>query len=421
MTKDEKKPESPKSTPVIHEPETDEYSEYKKDPRLDTQVYKKTFTHPPYAENDLLKKVITLDDDEAFLDELRIYKRQQHKEIIDTLESKPLKNRHEILTRLSNVADTIITAAYAHIAKNMEEIYGLPSFLSSYKQTQVAHLAIVGMGKLGARKINYHSDLDIIFVYSQRGETHGKKVIDNAEYFVKLAQKFITALSVMTAAGRCYEIDTELRPSGNLGTLVTSYDHFIEHQMNRAQNWERQALVRARSLSDHYEFQKLLDDQIQKLAFERPLPPDFTKNMHQIRERVLKERCKESENKIDIKLGPGSLMDIEFILHNIQLKNANVFPDLRQHSLFDLLNILKNHDFLSKKELQTFTEAHLYYRTIESLLQLIKNRSDSVVDFASETFEEICARLNMNTKELQEKILHFRKEIRNIYKRIYIS
>jgi len=418
MSDEQKKPPPP-SVPVINEPENDTFTKYKKDPRLETSIGKKTIDKPVIAASKLSKKILSLKDEESFLDELRLYKKDRHKQIRESLEDEPLGNRQKILKQLSDVADNILFAAYEYIKRTMVETYGLPSYLSSYKQIQQAYLAIVGMGKMGAQTINYFSDLDIIFVYSHRGETQGKKEIDNGEYFVKLAQKLITALSITTATGRCYEIDTELRPSGNTGALITSYDHFIDHQMNKAQNWERQALLRARPLSDNKDFQDLLDQQIQKLAFARPLPADFTKNMHSIRERVLKERVKESENKIDIKLGPGSLMDIEFILHNIQLKNAKIFPDLRVRSLFDLLEILKNHDLIAKKELEKITQAHMYYRTIESLLHLSKNRSESHLDFASETYEEICARLKRGAKELKDHVLQMRKEIRKIYERIY--
>lgn len=398
----------------------DKFTAYQKDPRLEKSIYKTTLNKQTFLKNELRDRVLGLKDEEAFLDELRRYKREKHGEIIQTLEKDPLKNRAQILSRLSDVADKIVMAAQAFLKRRMEAAYGLPAYLTSYKQTATAHLGIVAMGKWGARKLNYHSDLDMIFVYSHRGETAGKKQIDNSEYFVKLVQKMITALSVTTTRGRCYEIDVELRPSGHFGPLVTSYDHFIDHQMNRAEHWERQALLPARPLSEDSGFQKRLEAQIDKLAYERPLPSDFIRTMHGIRERVIRERARQTTPKrFDIKLGSGGLMDIEFILHAIQLKNARIFSDLRQRSLFDLLGALNRHEILKSGELAKLTEAHLYYRTIESLLHLAKHRAETVLDFDSETFEEICGKLGCGKTELWETVQAFRQDVKKTYQRIY--
>ncbi|MBF0106151.1 MAG: hypothetical protein HQM16_12590 [Deltaproteobacteria bacterium] len=359
-------------------------------------------------------------DQEVFFDEIRRYKKSEQKKIIDQFEGDPLHNRREILARLSAVAEAIIIATYSFIKRDLEQQYGLATFLSSYKQVQPAHLAILGMGKFGDRTLNYCSDLDVVFVYSNRGETQGKKIIDNGEFFVKLAQRFISALSVLTVEGRCYEIDTELRPSGNQGPLVTSYDHFVDHQMNRALNWERQALVRARAIAENGEYKKLLDDQVSGLVYERPLPTGFATDMHGIRERVIREKTRETDHVIDIKLGPGSLMDIEFIVHHTQLKNAPVFPDLKSNSLFDCLAVLRHHDLFSMADLDILTQAHLYYRTIESLLHLIKKRAESIVDFRSETFNEVSIRLgHADPLKLKSDIIKMRVEVRRIFKRLY--
>lgn len=411
----------PQAIPPIAEQNEDSFTQYNHDPRLiiKSQKEKKDDFHSPLLK-ELTDRLRAIKDEEKYLDEIRYFKREKQKLIMDSLENHPLENRKKILNKLSEIAETIVCLTQDHIQKRMERDFGLPTYLSSYKQTQISNLSIIGMGKLGGGTINYHSDLDLIFVYSHTGETQGRHTMSNNEYFAKLAQRFINTLSVMTQAGRCYEIDTELRPSGNQGTLVTSYDHFIDHQMNKAQNWERQALIRARPITGESEFRQLLSTQIRQLVFERPLPIHFTKTMHEVREMVIQEKVKTSETSFDFKRGHGAIMDVEFILHHIQLKNARVFPDLKLLSLFDVLDQLRKHNLIASKDLETLTEAHLYYRTIESLSQIIKNRSITKMDYESDLFSEISERLKFKNKnELKEKIIHLRNAVRSIYEGIY--
>ena len=419
--KNKQPPTNAPQFPVINEPNEDSFSSFKKDPRLNTSVYQNTTRKKSLELRlDLEKQFKIFKDDESFFDALRKYKTKEHQKIITSFEDKPLDNRKHILRNLSDIADNILFVAYNRLNQSMQEKYGMPSYLNSYKQNLEAHLAIVAMGKLGGQEINYYSDLDIIFVFSHRGDTIGNVSINNHQYFVKLAQKYINTLSVMTAAGRCYQIDTELRPSGNAGTLVISYDHFIDHQMNRAEPWERQALIRARAMSTEWDFQDLLQNQIEKLAFDRPLSKHFIPYMYQIRQRVIRERAKTSDNGIDIKLGSGCLMDIEFILHYFQLKNGRLFPAIKQRPLFDVLNTLKDHDCLSQNDLKNLTEAHLTFRTVESLLHLNKKRSESFLEYNSDAYEKISERLGYsNSKSLKDLVENMKEEVRKIFENIY--
>ncbi|MBU0505472.1 MAG: hypothetical protein ABII18_11850 [bacterium] len=406
------------STPVINEPKTDSFTLYKKDPRLNTSVYQ--LASKKKSQNlrtDLSQEFSQYKDDENFFDAIRQYKTDQKNKIINDLEIAPLQNRQRILKALSALADSILFVTYERVFQIMKARHGMPCFLSSYKQTVPANLAILGMGKLGGQEINYYSDLDIIFVYSHRGETLSTPAMDNRQFFVKLAQKYINVLSVMTSAGRCYEIDTELRPSGNSGALVISYDHFLDHQMNKAQTWERYALLRARAMASNWDFQDQLDKQINKLAYQHVIDKEVVPQMHKIRKQVIKERAIQETNGFDIKLGDGGLMDIEFIAHLIQLKYGLIHPNLQQRSLFELFEALKKHDILSSSELGSLSRAHLYYRSIESLLHLEKKRSDSFLLFDTSFSELITEKLNLTS--VKEAIKDLQEDVRKIYKRFY--
>lgn len=417
MSEDEQHPTPKKPDSLLNDSSNSTFTNYPRDPRLPTLIEKqklfssqRPFTHP------FVDDVLKISDEEEFLDRLRQFKKEQHQSIIATYESEPIKNREVILYELSHVAEIIVHAAIRKSYQAVAQRHGIPSYLSSYKQLQESHLAIIAMGKFGEHSINYQSDLDLIFVYSNRGETQGKTPIDNTEFFIKVAQKFINTLAINTSQGRCYQIDTELRPSGNTGALVTSYDYFIDHQMNRSQNWERQALLRARAISDHSDFQQLLQNQIHKLCFERDLPFDFNSSMNAIRDRILNEKVRETDDRINLKLGKGSLMDIEFIAHAIQLRHARFHPDLAQNSIFNLFRAIGKHNIISTAQLETLTDAFLLFRTLESLLQLKKLRSETTLDCTSEEFAEFSKRLGYSTAaDLKGRIITLRDAIRSIY------
>lgn len=357
---------------------------------------------------------------EDFIDTIRDHKQEHLRKIKISLELDPLKNRMQILKELSKVANRIITATQIFIEQQLHREFGYPSYLNSYQQHDPSHLAILAMGKLAEQRMNYFSDLDLIFIYSHRGETRGKKIIDNAEYFVKFAQRFINTLSVLTSHGRCYEIDTELRPSGNTGALVSSYDGFLDHQMNKSQNWERMALLRCRPIDQANDFIPKLKEQIQHILFKRELDKNFATEMATIRKRVIAERSKEHHDQIDIKLGEGSIMDIEFIAHHLQLHLARIHPELRQTLATDeLLTVLKAANALSQAQFASLHESYILFRTLESFAHLKKNRSTSILRFDSEEFDEYANLLHLSKSELESLILEHRKSITAIFNETY--
>ena len=415
----EEKTKNPSSEPIF-EPKKDEFQRFSKDPRLSSEnkSFNDNFPNSPFSLK-LENETDSIKDKEAFYNAIREFKKREYQKLLP-LEEKPLQNRRKILNTVTQIAESIILVTYKYTQKNLEAEIGIPSYLSSYKQNLISHLGIIGMGKLGASEMNYESDLDLIFVYSHEGETLGKKNLTNREFFIKFAQRLIQALNTMTSSGLCYNIDVELRPSGNAGTLVISFEHFVEHQMNKAQEWESMALLRARAVVAPEDFRNQINSQIQKLAFERPLPKHFFSVMHAIRQRVLLERAKESQTVIDLKLGSGGLMDIEFILQGIQLKNQHVFPNLRKSSLFDLIVSLKGYGFLEKAELDLIEQAHLYYRTIVSQLHLIKKCSLKQLDMNSDLFTEVRERLGLaSDHELKDKLLILKTGVQKVYKRFY--
>lgn len=416
----DKAPSSASPDSSISTEETDAFQAFKKDPRIPTSIEKQNEIPKPtnfIPDPELIKN---LDDEEDFLNRLRLFKRNQHKSIQDNYESKPLENRLRIQREISLVAENILVANIEFTKHHLNKRYGSPTYLSSYKQTCLSDFGILAMGKLATRELSYYSDLDLIFLFSHRGETNGEKAVTNQEYYTRFCQRFIHNLSLLTTLGRCYEIDTELRPSGNQGALVSSYDHFLDHQMNRAQNWERLALMRSRALSTSSEFEQLIQNQIRDLLFKKDLPNNFFQDMAAVRDRVVKEKSKETPTRFNLKCGMGSLMDVTFTVQGLQLKYSKILPDLRlQMPIPQALETFNHHDFLKPDEITLLRDFFVLCCTIQAKLQILKKRSLDFIDIDSEEYQQIAAMLNKTAPELSEELHAMRTKVREIFEKVY--
>ena len=204
-------------------------------------------------------------------------------------------------------------------------------FTAVHGQMPGSEPVILALGRLGGGALTHASDLDLIFLFSGEigGESDGKRPLGSTQYYHRLAQRIIAALSVPTAAGALYEVDTRLRPNGAQGLLAVSFASFAEYQHEQAWTWEHMALCRARVVYGSAESRARLEAII-GAVLGAPRDPG------QIRADALKMRSDIAQHKkplgpLDVKLLPGGLVDLEFIVHTLQLVHRTGFdPDLRR-------------------------------------------------------------------------------------------
>ncbi|MBI4410939.1 MAG: hypothetical protein HY541_00445 [Deltaproteobacteria bacterium] len=359
---------------------------------------------------------------EDWLDEIRYFKKDEIKKIIE-LENSGKTSRREILCRISLVAEAICQEALKIAIRELAPRFGTPSFKRNDGKAGEADLMTVGMGKLGGREINYGSDLDVIFIFSEQGETTGgTEIISNGEYFARLVQKFISIIALTTRGGRAYAIDTELRPSGHQGPLVTTLSGFIDYQRNTSQIWERQSLLRARPIAGAPHFARLVRGHIDALLTSQSFPPDIQSEMHRLRTRVEKEIARESDRVIDYKGGKGGIMDIEFFLQYHQLCFGRDHPGLRTANTFDGLDKLKGTNLVPAASIESLLKAYNFYRDVESKIHLRKNRSTHRLDLGDPLFDDLATDLGLKgSKEFLEKYFAYREKVRKIYGDIFLT
>lgn len=374
----------------------------------------------PYL--DLLRKKFTsLDHLEEKIDALRLFKNEEI-ELIQELEASNINKRSSILEKISKLASSICVLSLELAIDELKARFGIPIIKGmDHKTGEESHILGIGMGKLGGNEINYGSDLDMIFIYSENGETNGERIISNREYFAKLVQKFIFILNVHTRYGRSYEIDTELRPSGHSGPLVTSLERFIQYQRKEAMTWERQSLLRARPIIGHSYLAQLFKHQLDSILFSKAYPDQIRTEMDHLRMRVENELANENSERFDFKKGKGGIMDIEFIVQFIQLRLGHEFENLRIQNTTDLLDqIILLHPFKENLDFGTLKIAYNFYRTLESKLFLFKGRKQTQVAYDEKEFDELADSMKyLSWNQVAEDYRRFSQNVRALYLKIF--
>ncbi|HBT83823.1 MAG: glutamine-synthetase adenylyltransferase [Desulfuromonadales bacterium GWD2_61_12] len=350
--------------------------------------------------NDVTALLGRFDHYEDQLDQLRRFRKEEFLRLAmgDIHGNTP---QGEGVRQLSTLADVCLEQALALARAELLPRYGLPWCGADGEEGHEAAFAIVGMGKLGGMELNYHSDLDIIFIYEGEGETRPAPGGDpdrfrgqtNQEYFARLAQRIISVLTLITREGSVYQIDTRLRPSGNQGPLVTSFTAYQRYHEGSAQPWERQALIKARVVVGPAEFAARIDGVNRGIVYERPIPENLRQEIYRLRGRMESEIAREGAEHFNIKTGRGGMVDVEFIAQYLQLLHGGARPELRLANTLKALQALHDAGILSAADFTDLNNGYKFLRRLENKLRLIHDQSVSELSGDRVYLEKLARRL----------------------------
>ncbi len=275
--------------------------------------------------------------------------------------------------RLTEIAELIIARAIELAWRQITAQFGVPHCGEGAERRPVS-ICAVGYGKLGGLELGYASDLDLVFLHDSRGERQetdgpgatglGARPIENPLFFVRLAQRLVHLLTMHSAAGRLYEVDVRLRPSGKGGLLVTQIDAFAEYQRREAWTWEHQALLHARAVAGapalcaEFERTRL---EVLRHAVRRESLRDEVRSM---RERMRRELSKGGDGRVDLKQDAGGIADIEFLAQYWALKWARDYPPVAMFSdTIRQLESVASADLVPQATVDVLTGAYRAYRT----------------------------------------------------------
>ncbi|QIM63101.1 bifunctional glutamine synthetase adenylyltransferase/deadenyltransferase [Pasteurellaceae bacterium Orientalotternb1] len=316
----------------------------------------------------VLSKVESEDDLQKALRQFR------HREMatLSFLQSSDLATPQQIFEQLSDLAESLILSARDWLYQRLCGEYGTPV----NAQGEPQQLLILGMGKLGGRELNFSSDIDLIFTYADVGETVGaRKPIENSKFFTRLGQRLIRALDETTVDGFVYRTDMRLRPFGDSGALVLSFDAMETYYQEQGRDWERYAMIKAKILGEDLQNpdHKYLRSLLRPFIYRRYLDFSAIQSLREMKQKIRREVLRRGLTD-NIKLGAGGIREIEFIVQAFQLMRGGRDKILQQRSLLAVLPQLASLNLLSETQVEQLRAAYLFLRHTENVLQAIDDQ-----------------------------------------------
>ncbi len=280
----------------------------------------------------------------------------------------------EVTEELSNLADVILDYSLALANQEMVNHHGAPLTHDDRGRIQKAEFAIVSLGKLGCRELNYASDIDLLFLFSGSGETSGdgrnrESAIGNKEFFGGVAERVVQLIGHSSGEGAVYRIDLRLRPYGRDGEVVSEIERAADYYRNHAHNWERQALIRARASAGSDQVVTRFLDLVRDVIFSRDALPDTLEVVRRAKEKIDRKEAARMRG-FNVKLGPGGIREIEFIAQALQLKHGGREPWVRSAQTLIVLARLAEKHYLTEPERARLSAAYTFLRTVEHRLQM---------------------------------------------------
>ena len=299
-----------------------------------------------------------------WMDELRRF-RKRHMLRIAWRDLAGWSDLDEVLADLSALASTCIRFACQRMTDLLCTRFGTPRAASD---GQVQSLVTLGMGKLGGHELNFSSDIDLVLLYPEAGQTDGKRAMDNSEFFLRLGQKMVQLLAATTAEGFVYRVDLRLRPFGDSGPLALSFAAFEDYLQEHGRDWERYAYVKARAITGEVHYRTLYANVLRPFVYRRYLDFGVFDSLRDMKAMIARE-VERRDLQDNIKLGPGGIREVEFIVQAFQLIRGGRDRGLRGRELRSVLPLLAGQRLLRASSVDQLLLAYRYLRMVENRLQ----------------------------------------------------
>ena len=348
--------------------------------------------------------------------QLRQVRRRELVRIIwrDLVRSAPL---FQTLEDLSALADAMVQQTLDLLYDWALKSWGVPRSQSGEQQS----LLVLGMGKLGARELNLSSDIDLIFTYPQQGEVEGARRISNEQFFIRLCQQLIKALSAQTVDGFVFRVDARLRPFGDAGPLAICFDAMEDYYATHARAWERYAMIKARVIAGEAAAGTQLMAMLRPFVYRRYLDFGAFESIRKMKRLIGRELLRKGIAD-NVKLGPGGIREIEFIGQAFQLIRGGHDPELQRRPIVPVLALLAERKLLPDSDVQDLTEAYVFLRLTENRLQAWQDRQTHLLP------EDDLGRLRLaramsypGWRAFSEQLKRHRKRVQENFDKVFAS
>ena len=308
----------------------------------------------------------------------------------------------------SDLASALLRATFAHVET---------AFTSEYGQVPGGRCVIIGMGKLGSCEMTAASDLDLILLYDfdpDRPESVGARPLHALQYYTRLTQRFVSALTVATRRGRLYDVDMRLRPSGGKGPIATQMRSFRTYQFEDAETWEHMALTRARIIGGDGSLCVEVEAVIRDVLARPRNKAKLKRDVYDMRRLIAQE--KGEDNPFDLKLAAGGIIDVEFVAQYLILRHAHAYPALLDTDLSVVLMRAAEAGVLAQAQADRLGSAHHLYATVTQMVRLAIEGDFNPRHVASGVLRRIAAAANVpDFPWLARHLDEMRTDVRQIF------
>lgn len=313
----------------------------------------------------------------------------------------------ETMLSWSSVADALILTALQHCHRSCLSLHGEPLD----NQGNIVPLYPLALGKLGGEELNFSSDIDLIFIYGESGQTSGPDVISNEAYYTKLIKKFIHLLQHHTQDGFVFRVDLRLRPFGSSGSLVMSLLATETYYQEQGRDWERYAMLKARLIGSDsvFLFQRL----ITPFVYRKYVDFGAIESLRSMKFLIEREWIVNPISN-DIKRGLGGIREIEFIIQCVQLIRGGRMKHLQISSSIKALDVL--HDEKLLRWSRVLKSAYLFYRQLENAVQTFADRQTHALPTSSSEREYVLFMMKYSSFEM---LIQKKEQYQRIVRRLF--
>ncbi len=334
--------------------------------------------------------------------------------VLDIEQAAPVKDITEVMTTL---AETTLCLALEQARREQDAVNGVPRNGNGER----IEFWVVGMGKLGGRELNVSSDIDLIYVYDDDGQTDGPAPISAHEYFALLARKLYALIGEVTEDGQVFRVDLALRPNGNSGPPAVSLAMLEEYFLVQGREWERFAWLKSRvvaPLNAHaLQRAQYLRQLVTPFVYRRYLDYGVFEGLRQLHRKIRDEASKRAagrpERANDVKLSRGGIREIEFIVQLLQVVRGGQFPEIRTRSTVKALRSLAARGLMKPATAEGLAEGYRFLRQVEHRIQYLDDQQTHALPGNDEDLGWIARSLKLacraDTCELLDRLCEVRE------------
>ncbi len=368
---------------------------------------------PLYGKENLLKESLTLlqeKDRNRFVERLSFFKMKHFSRII-AKDIYSTNHLGELTEELSYLADALFEVCYRRAYEITEKIYGTPI---DQETGEKAEGCVIALGKLGGLELNYYSDVDVMYLYSNEGKTD--KGISNREFFIELFKMVTNFMTKRNVEGQGWIVDLDLRPEGKKGFLAYSLPAVEFYYWSHGRTWERHMLIKARHCAGSKKVSEEFMNVIKPFVYRKHSGMEVFEEIVEMKKLIQQEAKKGKSDEIDIKKSEGGIREIEFTVQILQLMYGGKIPRLQERRTLKAIKKLTEEKIIDKKTGDFLTESYIFLRKLEHLVQ-IKNCVQTQ-KFSLKDSKEFAKKMGFTEEEFLKKLDDIRKGVKETFKNI---